>query len=674
MYFAQSRSMKPTFTLLFSIAWSLNFLLNAQESVQLFDPVPANSQAPDLSQTLENYALYTINPTGLNQIHAIGHHPFVVRIPDGDGTERTAYMTPSHIFKPGYKLRSSDGMPHQADPGLHFHGRFAGEQKKTLSLSVYANHAVAIFGSDKGNVVLAPLDNPDGSLQAWHVAYPDLQIAGQMPFECHMEGLPELPSNTPESLDAPEAANDCRLIGVFMEASFKTYQDRNSSVTNVQNFFTAFFNEVALLYADEGVNVAISEIFVWTSQDQIPTNSSSAALQAFGQQRQDNFNGDLAHWVTTGNYGNGGIAWLDVLCSSYNSNSNSGRFAYSNIANNYQGVPTYSWTVMVFSHEMGHNIGSRHTHNCNWPGGAIDSCYAVEGNCYSGPAIPRKGTIMSYCHLTNQGIDFNQGFGPLPGQKLRDEVSSNNASCLGTIPGTDPQLNANSPLCEGDTLVLTTAGVDTITYQWSGPNGFNASGDTIRIPNVSSQNSGNYTVIANDGICNVSDVVTVQVTVAPPNPSIQIIAGTYSVPVYANATYQWYDQNGAIPGANQNTIIPLQDGSYYAIIQLQLCNFVLYSDTVVRNTNSSLALWEALQLSLAPNPASEVVQLRSQGAASIRGLRLLDLRGSVLYTKDFDAAVQEAQIPLKDHSAGLYFVEVQVEGIGTLYQKLVIKP
>ncbi len=667
--------MKLRITLFLSLAWSLNSLAIAQETVQLFDPAPANNSAPDLSQSLERYSLYTINKQGLNQIQSLGHAPFAVRIPDGDGLERIAYMTPSHIFKPGYKLRSSDAMAHQADPGLHFHGRFAGEDKKTLSLSVYEDHAVAIFGSDKGNVVVAPLDNPNGSLQEWHVAYPDLQIAGQMPFDCHTEGLPELPSNAQELQEAsPEATNDCRLIGVYMEASFKTYQDRNSSVTNVQNFFTAFFNEVALLYANEGVNVAISEIFVWTSQDQIPTNSSSAALQAYGQQRQDNFNGDLAHWVTTGNFGNGGIAWLDVLCRSFNPNSNSGRFAYSNIANNFQGVPTYSWTVMVFSHEMGHNIGSRHTHSCNWPGGAIDSCYAVEGNCYSGPVIPRKGTIMSYCHLTNQGIDFNLGFGPLPGQNLRDEISHNNASCLGTIPGTDPQLNTNAPLCEGDTLVLTTAGVDTITYQWTGPNGFNATGDTIRIPNVTSQNSGNYTVIANDGNCNVSDVVTVQVTVAPPDPSIQIIAGTYSVPVYANASYQWYDQNGPIPGATQNTIIPLQDGSYFAIIQLQLCNFTLFSDTVVRNTNSSLALWEELQLSLAPNPASEVVYIQNKGQSLILGLRLLDMRGRVLHTQNFDAAVQEANISLSGQSAGLYVIEVQVEGLGTLYQKLVIKP
>ena len=38
----------------------------------------------------------------------------------------------------------------------------------------------------------------------------------------------------------------------------------------------------------------------------------------------------------------GGIAWLDVLCSTY-------KYAYSNIYASYSNVPTYSWTVEVMT-------------------------------------------------------------------------------------------------------------------------------------------------------------------------------------------------------------------------------------------------------------------------------------------------------------------------------------
>ena len=49
----------------------------------------------------------------------------------------------------------------------------------------------------------------------------------------------------------------------------------------------------------------------------------------------------------------------------------------------YANVPTYSWTVMVFTHEMGHLMGSRHTHACVWNGNntQIDGCYTPEGTC-----------------------------------------------------------------------------------------------------------------------------------------------------------------------------------------------------------------------------------------------------------------------------------------------------
>jgi hypothetical protein len=88
---------------------------------------------------------------------------------------------------------------------------------------------------------------------------------------------------------------------------------------------------------------------------------------------------------------------------------------------------------MVVTHETGHNIASKHTHACVWPVfpgggiGAIDSCEIAEGNCFFFTQPNNEGTIMSYCHL-NGMIDFTRGFGPLPGDTIREGYML--AACL----------------------------------------------------------------------------------------------------------------------------------------------------------------------------------------------------------------------------------------------------
>jgi len=96
------------------------------------------------------------------------------------------------------------------------------------------------------------------------------------------------------------------------------------------------------------------------------------------------------------------------------------------------------------------------------------------------------------------------------------------------IPKPVPAATANSPLCAGDTLMLSAS--TGITYTWTGPDNFSEIGNassspfSILILNAAAANSGEYYVTAsNAGGCVNSDSVAVQVN---PNPSVTISPDT----------------------------------------------------------------------------------------------------------------------------------------------------
>ncbi|MFM7766715.1 MAG: T9SS type A sorting domain-containing protein, partial [Bacteroidota bacterium] len=165
--------------------------------------------------------------------------------------------------------------------------------------------------------------------------------------------------------------------------------------------------------------------------------------------------------------------------------SNQYRMGYCAISSTYQNVPTYSRTVEVLTHEGGHLLGSRHTHDCVWNGNntRIDGCGPAagynSGTCAAGP-VPVSGTIMSYCHLVSGvGINFNNGFGPQPTSTIVNTI--NNAACLTacsnpcttpSAPGTIAVGGGIAKVCPGDSRTFSISAVSGATsYNWTPPAG-----------------------------------------------------------------------------------------------------------------------------------------------------------------------------------------------------------
>jgi hypothetical protein len=401
----------------------------------------------NLSSIVSNVTPLTISKNNLKELVNLNSNALNLSIPKNRNENIELELIKAEILAPEFVVKERNGSSKtiaNVKQGVHYRGIIKNDNNSVVSLSLFDNTVMGVISNDYGNFVLG-VENTSNPNSDNYVLYNDRDMLITSDFKCGLEGREEeftiYKSGVQEHIEDyinDNSSGSTAPVKVYFECDNRMYLDNGSNMQNVANFVTAMFNSVATIYANENLVVQISEIDAWTGPDPYRLmNESDDILIAFGQNNQDNFMGSLAHLLSTRNAGLGGIAWINILCVPYQSNGSYGRYAFSNIDNNYSNFPTYSWTVGVVAHEMGHNYGSYHTHACHWPTtpftttGAIDSCYTAEGFCFSNPHASR-GTIMSYCHLWSTaqggGIDFNRGFGPLPGDTIRGWY--NRAACL----------------------------------------------------------------------------------------------------------------------------------------------------------------------------------------------------------------------------------------------------
>lgn len=318
---------------------------------------------------------------------------------------------------------ASTGAAEELPPGLHYRGIIQGDPESIAAISLFEGQVMGLISSRHSDRVLGPMEGDGRDL---HVFYDTEDLLASNDATCHTQD--DDGTYLPEELQGDGTERTTNCVRYYWEVDYPIFQNKGS-VVNTTNYVTGLFNQSAILFDNDGINVTLSQVFVWNVASPYSGPSTSNFLDQFGVHRTS-FNGDMAHLL--GASGGGGVAWLNTLCNSQARY----RMAYSSIGMSYNNVPTYSWSVSVVSHEQGHNLGSRHTHACVWNGNntAIDGCGPAagysEGNCPQGP-LPTSsvgGTIMSYCHLTSSTIKFANGFGPQPTAFMVNRVNS--VSCL----------------------------------------------------------------------------------------------------------------------------------------------------------------------------------------------------------------------------------------------------
>ncbi|MBM4158037.1 MAG: T9SS type A sorting domain-containing protein [Ignavibacteria bacterium] len=418
--------------------------------VRVFKTTPGSNYKKDVMDFSGNVTFLKLDINKLKNLKEEKYKNINFEIPLGQ-EKIILELTQVKILSDDFNVKtfSNSGVSdYNYEPGLYYQGIIKENNNSIAALSVFDDFLMVVISDEKGNYNLGSVKDNKGNLTEDYVYYNETDMSVKSKFNCGVSDDDRFFKINKNIENYEPAFFAGRLpVKIYFEADYQMYTDFGGNQQNVVNFVTGVFNSVALLYSREYLPVQISQVSVWTSLDPYSYYSNSyTILTKFGGRTQNSFNGNLAHLLSTGHQQTlGGIAWIRVLCGSYNPSDSSGTYAFSNIEPYYNQYPTYSWTVNVITHETGHNFGSRHTHACVWPlggwfgYGAIDSCYYAEGYCFDEPKAS-WGTIMSYCHLwANQGggIILSKGFGILPGDTIR--YCYNIAPCFGPVINSSEQ-------------------------------------------------------------------------------------------------------------------------------------------------------------------------------------------------------------------------------------------
>lgn len=394
--------------------------------------------------------------------------------------------------------------------------------------------------------------------------------------------------------------------------------------------FLATFNLAQTYFSNDLITVRLSYLKIWDTDDVYfqtwnGTPGGTGSSLDLGYQSFQQLAGTI----------NGNIG---LLLSNFNSNF--GGFGGGTPCPNqgYCAVRYYKidnfFTTKTIMHEIGHVLGSHHTHWCGWVGGPIDNCYPVEGSCNSGPNPINNGTIMSYCNSAFSNSMLNNGFGSLPLGVIQNSI--NTSSCISSC---DSSITCLDNIVNFQNITNTTGNSFTVNWLSNYPvKVYFKESSSINYTLLSTINNptNNYEIqftpstnciiqkfdIKLIAVCSNGDSKPTVITYSPqrhlkpfvgdvqvylcntPNPTLS------NLPVVGQNLKYYSNSIGGVPISN-SIILPLNAYfSYYVSQTVNSCESErILATFILTNQNVSTPVTEAIQTFYCGNPSVADLQV-----------------------------------------------------------------
>lgn len=407
------------------VADNVEALVSSNTAFSRFSPLSIDKNAKPIITVVDNATYTTINSEIVKHIADAKPENIEVDIPY-DGGILTVQLYRVDIFKPNFHVDTSEGKNVYYEKGAYYRGVLKDDHNSLATFNFFKEEMNGMVSTAKlGNLVVDKLRKENNMSE--YIVYSDKLLKIKNPFSC--DALEADTDAVKPKNGNGVLANQLYQVGIYFELDFDLFKQNNFSTVQAGNWITSVFNNMQTLYSNDGIQVALSSFYVWTTVDPYNLNTSSdVTLPQFFT--SGTIVGDLGQFVGIDPGGQGGLAYIRGLC---------GRNAsYCDVDLAFQDVPVYSWTVNAMTHEIGHQLGSPHTHACAWNGNntPIDVCGSQAGyseGCDQGE-LPYEngGTIMSYCHLVGGvGVNLLNGFGPQPRDLMMNFINSR--TCLESL-------------------------------------------------------------------------------------------------------------------------------------------------------------------------------------------------------------------------------------------------